>query len=783
MVERSGAPWQMKWWQNRRKNRTQSDLSSGVANRLATQSSPYLLQHAQNPVDWYPWGEEAFAEAVRRDVPVLVSIGYSTCYWCHVMERESFENAEVAKHLNEAFVCIKVDREERPDIDDVYMAATVAMLGHGGWPMNVCLDPATRKPFWCGTYFPPTAGRGMPGLLQVVSGISDAWKERRAEVLEQANQLAAAVSEQLSAAIEPTALDAEPISEAVSMLLRMGDQQHGGFGKAPKFPQPVFLDFLIDVRGSLDSESQKAVDAAVKLTLDKMMLGGIRDHVGGGFHRYAVDSIWLVPHFEKMLYDQAQLAIVYVKAAAIYDDTEYASVAREIADYVLREMTDSRGLFFSAQDAEVDHREGLNYLWTPAEMMAVLGDEDGIFAVKFYGLDLGANFKDPHHPSEPARNVLFRKERFASSGADARIRAINQKLLAARMLRKQPHLDDKVVASWNGLMISALAHVGAVLGDQNYVAAAKAAADALLQLHRDSSGGLLRVSRGGKASTSAFLEDHACLAQGLLELHHTLGGQSPYLAAADALLAAAENQFARDGKLFDTRDESGELFIRTSSIHDGAMPSGTSVMLHALRQRAALSKSPEHLARLLSYFPAVSGAVRQSPVSVINTTRCLYRVLVGGFEGATETLANIGPVKTTAAPVGAYPVEVYSSADRVELRTDRPAAFRIIMRISPGYHILAAQPGPGGAHMFPLRISLIGGTGVQAYADYPEGKPYGPDGELLVNNGDIEFDIVLEREGNWSGRPILTATFQACSDTECLAPMTVELDVAIDRAT
>ena len=349
-------------------------------NALANETSPYLLQHAHNPVNWYPWSDEAFAEAQRRNVPVFLSIGYSTCYWCHVMERESFESEAIAKIMNEHFVCIKVDREERPDIDDIYMAATTIFSGSGGWPMSVFLVPKFRKPFYAGTYFPAEPAYGRPSFPQLLEGLSDAWKNQNDKVIEQADSIAAAVIEQVASANQsPVPVGQPQLTNATSSLLQRFDQTNGGFGGSPKFPQPVYLDYLLDFRQHTDEGTRKAIDKAAKKTLDAMAIGGLNDQIGGGFHRYSVDAFWTVPHFEKMLYDNAQLARLYARASVIYNDKFYARIAQRTLDYCLHEMTDqsepgSTG-FYSAQDAEVDGKEGLNYLWTKDQINTALGED------------------------------------------------------------------------------------------------------------------------------------------------------------------------------------------------------------------------------------------------------------------------------------------------------------------------------------------------------------------------------------------------------------------------
>ncbi|MEX0876305.1 MAG: thioredoxin domain-containing protein [Phycisphaerales bacterium] len=503
-------------------------------NRPAAETSPYLLQHAHNPVDWYPWCDEAFAHAVKRGVPVFLSIGYSTCYWCHVMERESFENADIAAVMNERFVCIKVDREQRPDIDEIYMAATTTFTGSGGWPMSVFLDPATRKPFYAGTYFPPEPAHGRPSFPDLLRGLSEAWKDRRDEAVEQSRRLAQAVAEQVSGSEEPAPVGEAQLSAATTALLTRLDKANGGFGHAPKFPQPVFLDFLLEMRPVTDATTTSAIDMAVRKTLDAMAIGGIHDQIGGGFHRYAVDEHWTVPHFEKMLYDNAQLASVYTRAADVYDDAYYARTAQRTLDYCLAEMTDpdeqGRTGFYSAQDAEVDGREGLNYLWIEAEFEDALGGDPGLLelALDIYGLRQGSNFRDPHHPDDPKRSVLrleSRPDQLASrlkltaDELNTHIDTINARLMTARAARKQPGLDDKVIVSWNGMLIAALVGAGTRFDRDDYLAAAARATRFILDEMRSGDGQLLRTHRGGKASIPGLLEDYAALIAALLRLH------------------------------------------------------------------------------------------------------------------------------------------------------------------------------------------------------------------------------------------------------------------------
>ncbi len=773
--------------------------SKHPANRLARETSPYLLQHAHNPVDWFPWGDEASAEARRRGVPIFLSIGYSTCYWCHVMERECFESEAVAAQMNKDFVSIKVDREERPDLDDIYMAATQMTTGHGGWPMSVFLEPAKLRPFYCGTYFPPEPRQGMRSFPQILEALSSAWSQRRDEVVEQSQTLADAVTEHLSRQEEPVPLGLTQVSTAAQSLIRMLDRIHGGFGSAPKFPQPVFLELLLDIRSAAaDDATRDATDHALRLTLDKMAQGGMNDQVGGGFHRYSVDEKWLVPHFEKMLYDNAQLAAVYARAADIYGDDFYTRTCRHTLDYVLKEMTQPSGAFSSAQDAEVDGREGANYVWTPSELAAALSPDDAKWITKVYGLDQGPNFHDPHHLQAPATNVLFLTERTNRLAQDSgvslpdfhtRLDRINAKLYQVRASRKQPRLDDKVLTSWNGMMIAALARAGTILNEPRYIQAAAKAADFILTTMRDPGGRgyLLRTSRAGTAKTPAFLEDYAYFIDALLALH-----SSPLRASAslrETLPAALEltNQAlklfttpARAG-LFDTRDGQQDLFVRPRSTHDGALPSGASVMLANLITLHDLTKDRAYLNAAISTLDSMSASIADSPISTVNSVRSILRLV------STGRLADATSESPLSEPSGASrrtpnpdftPVEIYASTDRIQVGQDYPATLRLVLRIADGYHINAADPGPGGTQLIPLRIGVINGTGITAFADYPPGEKYN---DLLIYKGSIEFDIAVEQSGDWHGRPLLAVTFQACTDTECLAPVSAELDVAIDR--
>jgi uncharacterized protein YyaL (SSP411 family) len=785
-----------------------------AANRLARESSPYLLQHAHNPVDWFPWGAEAFEDARRRDVPIFLSIGYSTCYWCHVMERESFESAPIARALNEAFVCVKVDREERPDVDEAYMAATQIMTGHGGWPMSCFLEPRSLRPFLCGTYFPPESRHGRPGFLDLALGVSKAWAERRADVLAQAEALASDVREQMQGQSHRAALTIDHAAQAVGALLGMLDRVHGGFGSAPKFPQPVFLELLLDVRDRAgDDATRSAIDHACTLTLDRMALGGLFDQVGGGFHRYSVDAAWTVPHFEKMLYDNAQLGALYARASETYHDPFYRTIAERTFAYVMREMTGGDG-FFSAQDAEVDGREGANYIWTPDQVRAVLSPDDAAFSIRVYGLDAPANFRDPHHPDAEAwvlrlrdrPEVMAREMSLSESEFAARLDRVNQRLLAARQDRPQPRRDDKRITSWNAMMIAALARsarphsrpgdAGSGVAhrlspERDWLRVAERGMASLLSALRDADGDLLRVRAKDARTIRGFLEDFAHTIAALLELHRAGVERAEAvgcLEEAKRLIARAETLFGDgNGGWFDANDGAGELFVRPRSTHDGAMPSGASVTLLDLVDLHAITGEPALLDRAIEALASLSGAIAAAPAGAANAVRSLLRLATMDDARVVARLASIGPMQAESKPASDFtPVEVYANEERVRVAKDRPAVLRLVVRIAPGHHINAADLGPiestpAGRGLAPLRVKIINGSGIAAYAEYPRGKPFGTQGELFVHEGEIEFRVLLEREGEWAGRPLLALTYQACTATECLEARTVELDVAIDR--
>ncbi len=538
-----------------------------MANRLARETSPYLLQHKDNPVDWYPWGEEALARARAEDRPILLSIGYSACHWCHVMERESFEDENTARLMNELFVCVKLDREERPDLDSIYMEACQAMTGSGGWPLNVFLTPE-HVPFYAGTYFPPQPRMGMPSWRQVIEAVAHAWQDKKEDIREGGARIAERLRGGALLAPSDEPMKAEELDAAVEALAGQFDAAHGGFGGAPKFPPASALEFLLR-RGELDMTAQ---------TLRAMASGGMYDQIGGGFARYSVDALWLVPHFEKMLYDNALLARVYLHGWQAIGDDLFREVVEETLDWVLREMRAPEGGFYSALDADSEGVEGKFYVWSVEEMRAALeGEPDADEAVAWFGATDRGNFE--------GRNIPVR-----GPGTPERLGDWRRRLYEARAQRVWPGLDDKRLTAWNALMISALAEAGAVLERPDYVDAAVGCAEFLLGSVRDGEGRLLRTWKDGQAKLNAYLEDHAYLLEALITLYESTFDPR-WFAEARALADTMIGRFAdeENGGFFETSADHEPLLSRRKDLEDHPIPSGNSSAAYGLLRLAALT--------------------------------------------------------------------------------------------------------------------------------------------------------------------------------------------------
>ncbi|NGQ95741.1 thioredoxin domain-containing protein [Brevibacillus sp. SYP-B805] len=580
-------------------------------NRLANEKSPYLLQHAYNPVDWFPWSDEAFEKAKRENKPIFLSIGYSTCHWCHVMEHESFEDEEVAALLNEHFISIKVDREERPDVDHIYMTVCQAMTGHGGWPLTVVMTPE-KKPFFAGTYFPKETKWGRTGLMDILRTLSAIWTQDRARIENRVDHIHRTLAPHMSRTDKGT-IHPEMLTQAYQHYVRLFDPEYGGFGDAPKFPTPHNLLFLLR-HWHLTGE-QHAL-AMVEKTLDSMHRGGIYDHIGYGFARYSVDREWLVPHFEKMLYDNALLAYTYLEAFQATGNSRYAAVAREIFTYVLRDMTDPEGGFYSAEDADSEGEEGKFYVWTPEEIREVLGEEVGELFCQAYDITPQGNFEGHSIPNL----INTPLERFAArigkepEQVRALLQGAREKLFHHREKRIHPGKDDKILTAWNGLMIAALAKGGRVLGEPAYTEAARRAVQFVMNKLRNPDGRLLARYRDGEAAYLGYVDDYAFLIWGLTELYDTTY-EEPYLRQAlelnDDLLRLFWDE--QDGGLFFYGSDGERLIARPKEIYDGATPSGNGVSaynflrLYQLTGRTDLREKAEQL------LEAFAGGIRHYP--------------------------------------------------------------------------------------------------------------------------------------------------------------------------
>ncbi|MNX09159.1 hypothetical protein D3C86_388850 [compost metagenome] len=613
-------------------------------NRLIHEKSPYLQQHAYNPVDWYPWGQEAFEKAKREDKPIFLSVGYSTCHWCHVMEHESFEDPEVAELLRETVVSIKVDREERPDVDSLYMTAVQAMTGQGGWPMTVFMTP-DGKPFFAGTYFPPVDAHGRPSFKRLIRLIDNAWKTKRDEIERSGSEILAAIQED-QGTHGPGTLSVSMVAQAVDSFKRQFDARNGGFGRAPKFPRPMIFSLLL--RQAVRRDDREALEM-VESTLTAMARGGIYDQLGGGFARYSVDPSWLVPHFEKMLYDNALLARSYIEAYQVTGNPEHERIARETLDYVLRDMTHPEGGFYSAEDADSEGREGAYYIWTPEQFVEVLGP-DAPFAMRAFGVTPEGNFE---HEGETVLHVGATPEVLAIAfnlslpEVGERLNSVRQRLFEARAKRVRPGLDDKVLTSWNGLMIGTMAYAARALSEPRYREAAERAARFVLDRMK-TPGGLLRRWRDGEAKIDAYLDDYAFFSGGLLDLYEATFDPT-WVKEARGFMAEAIARFWDDengGFFFSSPDQDPYLKARTKDTTDNAIPSGNSAAADVLLRLAGLtweenfrSKAEATLSTFafaLAKFPAAYPAMLATLDDFLTGNR---EVVVAGPTEAPETQA------------------------------------------------------------------------------------------------------------------------------------------------
>lgn len=573
-------------------------INKTTANKLINEKSPYLLQHAYNPVEWYPWGEAAFAKAAEEDKPIFLSIGYSTCHWCHVMERESFEDQEVANLLNEHYISIKVDREERPDIDSIYMSVCQALTGHGGWPLTVIMTP-DRKPFFAGTYYPKHSQRGMPGIMDVLQQIGQLWQEKREELVSSSAEIIAAVEKSYHQH-ETGTLDQDILKRGYQYFADKFDDQYGGFGSAPKFPTPHNLTFLLRY---WKMSGEKHALEMVEKTLISMYQGGIYDHIGFGFCRYSTDRQWLVPHFEKMLYDNALLAITYLETFQATKNDFYAKVAKEIFTYVLRDMTAPEGAFFSAEDADSEGEEGKFYVWSPSEVKEVLGEAAGAQYCSTYDISEPGNFEGNSIPN------------LTKTGVNADYQVEGNQLFLHREQRIHPFKDDKILTSWNGLMIAAMAFGSRVLDEKVLADSAENAVEFISNHLVNENGRLLARFRDGESAYPAYAEDYAYLIWGLIELYQT-NFQPRHLKLAlnftDQLIEYFWDE--KSAGFFQYGSDAEQLISRPKELYDGALPSGNSVMATNLLRLAAITGNDEFSHKAEQMFQAFGGTINTYPM-------------------------------------------------------------------------------------------------------------------------------------------------------------------------
>jgi len=747
-------------------------------NRLGETTSPYLLQHAQNPVHWYPWGEEAFKAAREQRKPIFLSIGYSTCYWCHVMERESFEDQEVADVLNEHYIAIKVDREERPDVDEIYMTAIQMITrGRGGWPLSVFIEPEELRPFFGGTYFPKNSGGGRRGFIPTLQFINEKWQNEYDAVITQADLVANAVTSRLTTEQEPVELNSNVIERGVSGLLSRYDSDRGGFSNAPKFPMPSYSDFLLNAGWDIPQ-----VRKSVTNTLDQMMMGGMYDQVGGGFHRYSTDGKWLVPHFEKMLYDNGQLVSTYAQAYEKTGNPTYAKVVEETLAYVDRELSSPEGGFWSAQDAESNHLEGESYLWRTKEIeeaISYAGIEDELeFTLSVYGVDKGTNFQDPHHPEVAPANVLYltdHPDRLASKNGmtyeefQSKLDVIDSALLSVRDTRDQPSTDDKVITAWNGVMIKGYADAGRILENPDWITRAQQAATFILENMKTDSGKLLRTWREGVGGSEAFLIDYSALIRGFLAIYRA-NHSAEVMEQAIALYDKAKSLFyVEDQGWYDTEEGQSDLFVRTRAQSDGAMPSATSLILMDQIEFSELTNDPRFLEDAMVTIGSESQLISSAPLAAVVATQGLNILLQAYPEKFNEefevTLGNPSTVRMSCDPKS------------VKIPVGNSAVIQIKLRFAKGWHINTNTPG--NEYAVPLSFKSLD-ENVSISVAWPAGKVMESAGEQIEVYGDsVVLPITITSTGGITGPIPLMVTWQSCNADTCLAEETSRVPCTI----
>ena len=738
-------------------------------NRLINETSPYLLLHAHNPVEWYSWDDEALTRAKKENKLIFLSVGYSTCYWCHVMEREVFSNPEIAEQMNKNFINIKIDREERPDLDEIYMTATQIMIRRGGWPNSVFLTP-DLKPFYAGTYFPPTDKPNRPGFPTVLDAVHEAWVTREAEVINTANEITNIIERVISTgftSLTAKSLDRSLISTGVTHLKTTYNQAYGGFGKAPKFPSPANLEFLLreyerQSKLQIANTDAESLLKMVTRTLDMMAYGGIYDQIGGGFHRYSVDAKWLVPHFEKMLYDNAQLAKVYLQAYKITEKPQYRRIAEELFSFIAREMTAPDGGFYSALDAETDAEEGKYYVWTEDEIKKVLSKKDVKQFASIYGVDKGPNFD--------GKNVLYVPNGVESEASLKTVKSARETLLAARSERERPLLDTKIIVSWNGMMIDALAYGYEVLGDEKYLTAASKAAQFILDKIRKPDGELWHTYTAGVAKYDGYLDDYAFLVQGLLGLSSATG-EERWLRSATTLTDKMIELFWDDkhGGFFFTKADAKQLIVRTKKPHDSAIPSGNAVAVNNL-----LMLNPSYRNYAEKTLRSFAKAMENTPSSFMHMLFALngYLSIEDGLPVSTPELDTTQTLVTATAKI-----KTRTKGNQIDVEVQ--------VKIAAGWHINANPAAQD--NLIPTTITVAKEAQIEIInVRYPKGKSmkfeFSPE-SVNVYDGTFTIPLKLKQKPNTTIKKnvpiILKLNYQACNDTECSLPQELNIPLKL----
>ena len=753
-------------------------------NRLIHETSPYLLLHAHNPVDWYPWNDEALERAKKEHKLIFLSVGYSTCYWCHVMERKVFSNPKIAEQMNKHFINIKIDREERPDLDEIYMTATQLLTQRGGWPNSVFLTP-DLKPFYAGTYFPPIDMPNRPGFPTVLDAVQEAWVTREAEVIEAANQLTSfieSVSSKSFTYLTTQQLDPSMIAGAVAYLKSSYSHANGGFDTAPKFPSPSNLEFLLreyqrqsglsDDTHVKNSDSTKnnvkpIVDESllkmVTYTLDMMAYGGIYDQIGGGFHRYSVDAKWLVPHFEKMLYDNAQLAKVYLQVYQITEKQRYRRIAEEIFSFVAREMTSVEGGFYSALDAETDAEEGKYYVWTADELKQVLSQDVFKEFATIYGIEKRPNFE--------GKNIIYVPDGSKHETKLKTLKSAREALLAARYERERPLLDTKVIVSWNGLMIDALAYGYSVLGEEKYLTAASEAAQFILDSMMRPNGELWHTFTAGVANYDAFLDDYAFFVRGLLGLYQATGKEH-WLHHAKTLTDKMIELFwdEKNGGFFYTKADAKQLIVRTKKPHDTVIPSGNAVVVNNLLLLMNTDDDSNYRPYVEKTLRSFAQGMRETPSSFMHILYAYIGYINFDVDKKVNSQSHVTAKAKITSAKGSMPIQV-----------------ELEVKVADGWHINANPSGQD--NLIPTTISVAEDAPIVITdVKYPKGKSVQfefSDDALKVYAKTVTISLELKLKANEKTKNgqqiILMLNYQACNETSCLLPETLKIPLKLEK--